>query len=177
MTETHASLTTLPGASVASTEEAASRTMQCITFRIGKEEYGVDIMAVREIKGWTPVNRLPNSPHHVRGVINLRGLMVPVYDLRARFGGGETETTRTHVTIIVKMGERVFGVLVDAVSDILAITEDQIKPAPDVEATEDCSYISGLVSIKDRMVALLDLDRLFATVDGGGDAKQIALAS
>lgn len=137
--------------------------LQFITFRIGKEEYGVDIMAVREIKGWAPATRLPNSPHYVRGVINLRGLMVPIYDLRARFGGGETEITRTHVIIIVKVGERVFGVLVDAVSDILTISQDQIKPAPEMDTSVDNAYLRGLVTIKERMVALLILDKLFSS--------------
>ncbi len=137
--------------------------LQFITFRIGKEEYGVDIMAVREIKGWAPATRLPNSPHYVRGVMNLRGLMVPIYDLRARFGGGETEITRTHVIIIVKVGDRVFGVLVDGVSDILTIPEDEIKPAPEMDATVDNAYLRGLVTIKDRMVALLVLDKLFTS--------------
>lgn len=146
-------------------EDTSSRMMQFIAFRIGKEEYGVDIMSVREIKGWAPATRLPNSPHYVRGVINLRGLMVPIYDLRARFGGGETEITRTHVIIILKVGERVFGVLVDGVSDILTIPEDQIKPAPEMDQTVDSAYLRGLVTIQERMVALLVLDRLFASAD------------
>jgi purine-binding chemotaxis protein CheW len=151
-------------------------TLQFITFRIGKEEYGVDIMAVREIKGWAPATRLPNSPHYVRGVMNLRGLMVPIYDLRARFGGGETEITRTHVNIIVKVGERVFGVLVDAVSDILTIPEDQIKPAPEMDTTVDSTYLRGLVTIKERMVALLILEKLFISSEVD-EAKLIASAS
>lgn len=149
----------------AKAEDTSTRNIQFITFRIGKEEYGVDIMAVREIKGWTPATRLPNSAHYVRGVINLRGLMVPIYDLRARFGGGETEITRTHVIIIVKINDRVFGVLVDAVSDILTITEDQIKPAPDMDSTVDSAYIRGLVTIEERMVALLTLDKLFSSTE------------
>ncbi len=150
--------------------------LQFITFRIGKEEYGVDIMAVREIKGWAPATRLPNSPHYVRGVMNLRGLMVPIYDLRARFGGGETEITRTHVIIILKVGERVFGVLVDGVSDILTIPEDEIKPAPEMDSTVDSAYLRGLVTIKDRMVALLILDKLF-TASEVDETKLIASAA
>jgi purine-binding chemotaxis protein CheW len=144
-------------------DDHSSKMLQFITFRIGKEEYGVDIMAVREIKGWAPATRLPNSPHYVRGVINLRGLMVPIYDLRARFGGAETEITRNHVIIIVKIGDRVFGVLVDGVSDILTIAEDQIKPAPEMDSTVNSAYLRGLVTINERMVALLVLDRLFTS--------------
>lgn len=146
-------------------EDISHKAIQFIAFKIGNEEYGVDIMAVREIKGWIPATRLPNAPHYVRGVINLRGLMVPIFDLRARFGGGETEITRTHVVIIVKVEERVFGVLVDGVSDILTITEDQIKPAPEMDRTIDSGYLRGLVTINERMVALLILDRLFPSGD------------
>jgi purine-binding chemotaxis protein CheW len=141
--------------------EASTPAIQFLAFKIDNEEYGVDINAVREIKGWIPATRLPNAPRYVRGVINLRGLMVPVYDLRARFGGGETEITRTHVVIIVKVKERIFGVLVDGVSDILTVTEDQIKPAPDMGRAVDSGYLRGLISINDRLVALLALDRLF----------------
>jgi purine-binding chemotaxis protein CheW len=157
-------------------DEHSSNTMQFITFRIGKEEYGVDIMSVREIKGWAPATRLPNSPHYVRGVMNLRGLMVPIYDLRARFGGGDTEIGRNHVNIIVKVGERVFGVLVDGVSDILTVPEDHIKPAPEMDNTIDSSYLRGLVTIQERMVALLILDKLFASGDVD-ESKLIAEAS
>lgn len=158
-------------------EEASSTTnLQFITFRIGKEEYGVDIMSVREIKGWAPATRLPNSPHYVRGVMNLRGLMVPIYDLRARFGGGETEITRTHVIIIVKVGERVFGVLVDGVSDILTVPEDQIKPAPEMDNTVDSEYLRGLITIQERMVALLVLDKLFSSREVD-ETKLISAAS
>lgn len=102
--------------------EAAARIDQFITFTIGEEEYGVDIMDVREIKGWTQATRLPNSPNYVRGVVNLRGIMVPVLDLRARFGMGRTEVTKTHVVVIVTVEKRVLGLLVDAVSDILSMS-------------------------------------------------------
>lgn len=135
-------------------------TRQFITFTIGAEEYGVDIMAVREIKGWMATTRLPNAPRHVRGVINLRGTIVPIFDLRARFGQGLTEATKTHVVVIVSIGARVVGLLVDAVSDILAISASGILPVPEMERTVDVDYLSGLVTVDGRMVALLDLDRL-----------------
>ncbi len=164
-----------PAVTGAKGEEVSSNTIQFIAFKIGKEEYGVDIMAVREIKGWIPATRLPNAPHYVRGVINLRGLMVPIFDLRARFGGGETEITRTHVVIMIKVEERVFGVLVDAVSDILTVEESAIKPAPEMDRAVDSGYLRGLVTIKDRMVALLTLDRLFSVTEvDEEDIKAIA---
>ena len=140
-------------------EEAASR--QFLTFTIGSEEYGVDIMIVREIKGWTETTRLPNSPDYVRGVINLRGLIIPIFDLRMRFNLGQTATTGKHVVIILAVGERNIGILVDAVSDILDATADAIKPAPirENETGEQC--VSGLISHQERMVVLLNVDHLF----------------
>jgi purine-binding chemotaxis protein CheW len=137
-------------------------TGQHITFTVGDEEYGVDIMDVREIKGWTEATRLPNAPAYVRGVINLRGTMVPIFDLRARFGGGPTAATGTHVVVIVTVGTRVVGVLVDAVSDILTIDSRDIQPVPRMDAGEKDDFIGGLVTIGGRMVALLTLDRMFA---------------
>ncbi len=133
---------------------------QHITFTVGTEEYGVDIMNVREIKGWTPATRLPNAPDYVRGVINLRGTMVPIFDLRARFGGDQTEASPTHVVVIVTVGNRVIGILVDAVSDILTIEGRDIQPVPRMGAGGD-DFIGGLVTIDGRMVALLRLDRMF----------------
>ena len=96
---------------------AGENTQQFITFTLGSEEYGIDIMVVREIKGWTETTMIPNAPTHVRGVINLRGVIVPIFDLRARFGMGLTATTTMHVVIIVATGTRTIGLLVDTVSE------------------------------------------------------------
>lgn len=141
--------------------KAAAVQRQFVTFTIGDEEYGVDIMVVREIKGWVHATRLPSAPKHMRGVINLRGTMVPVFDLRARFGEGQTEVTKTHVVIIVSVTDRVIGLLVDAVSDILTIEMSDIQPVPVIDRTVDVAFLSGLVTVEQRMVALLDLPRLF----------------
>lgn len=134
---------------------------QYITFKIGEEEYAVDIMSVREIKAWSPTTVLPNSPEYVRGVINLRGTIVPVYDLRARFGMGETEVSSRHVMVIVAVGDRIIGMLVDAVSDIFYAQRDEVKDVPDMDRTVGAEYLNGLVTLDGRMVALLDIDRLF----------------
>ncbi|MFD2232406.1 chemotaxis protein CheW [Phaeospirillum tilakii] len=134
---------------------------QFITFTIGDEEYGVDIMAIREIKGWTASTELPNTPPYMRGVINLRGAIVPILDLRARFGRGVTTTTPRHVIIVVAVGNRVAGILVDAVADILAVAAGEIQPTPQVERS-DAGFLTGLVTGDGRMVALLDLDHVFA---------------
>ena len=136
---------------------------QYVTFTVGSEEYGVNILSVREIRGWTPENRLPNLPAYVRGVINLRGIIIPILDLRARFGGGVTEVSKRHVVVVVQVGGNIRGILVDAISDILAITHDLIKPPPMMDGgLIDVQYLSGLYTAENRMVTLLDVGRLFA---------------
>lgn len=142
---------------------------QFLTFTVEHEEYGVDIMTVREIKGWTETTRLPNAPEFMRGVMNLRGLIIPIFDLRARFNRGLTEATPKHVVIILAVRERNIGVLVDTVSDILDVSADEIKPAPNADTAIDAAYISGLISLESRMVVLLNIEHLF-------DAPQIEKA-
>lgn len=147
---------------------------QYVTFTVGDEEYGIDILAVREIRGWTPESRLPNLPDYVRGVINLRGIIIPIFDLRARFGGGATQVTRRHVVVVMQVGERTRGILVDAISDILAIAHDQIKPPPDIDAGMiDTQYLSGLYTAENRMVTLLNVEELFSA-EAAGDADAAA---
>ena len=142
--------------------ESSGETCQFISFTIGREEYAVDIISVREIKGWTEVTSLPNQPEYMRGVLNLRGVIVPIFDMRCRFGMGSTDATPTHVVIIVSVGERIVGLLVDAVSDILTVGSEEIRPVPEMDRSHDDRFLSGLVSINDGMVALLDLGSLFA---------------
>ncbi|MGE5503590.1 MAG: chemotaxis protein CheW [Actinomycetota bacterium] len=135
---------------------------QFISFTIGDEEYGVDIMAIREIKGWTATTELPNTPAYMRGVINLRGAIVPILDLRSRFGSGATDASARHVIIVVAVGSRVAGILVDAVADILAVSGEDIQPVPNLDQNAAAGFLTGLVTVDGRMVALLDLDRVFA---------------
>ena len=134
---------------------------QFLSFTVGGEEYGVDIMTVREIKGWTEVTRLPNAPKCMRGVMNLRGLIIPIFDLRARFRDEMTDATANHVIIILAVKNRNIGVLVDAVSDILTVNSNEVKAAPQVEGHSDNEYISGLISLEHRMVVLLTVEHLF----------------
>ncbi len=156
---------------------ANSNEEQYVTFTVGNEEYGVNILSVREIRGWTPESRLPNLPDYVRGVINLRGIIIPIFDLRARFGGGTTEVSKRHVVVVVQVRERTRGILVDAISDILAIAQDQIKSPPVMGAgLIESQYLSGLFTAEDRMVTLLDVARLFA-VETGDDEHQGSMAS
>lgn len=142
-------------------EPVGSESRQFLSFTVDNEEYGVDIMTVREIKGWTETTRLPNAHEFMRGVMNLRGLIIPIFDLRTRFHRGVTEATPKHVVIILAVGERNIGILVDAVSDILNASTDQIKPPPSSNMQLDAAYISGLISIGERMVVLLNVEHLF----------------
>lgn len=140
-------------------------TRQFISFRVGDEEFAIDIMAVREIKGWTETAPLPNQPDYNLGVMNLRGTIVPTFDLRRRFGMGGTVATPYHVVIIASVKERTVGLLVDAVSDILTVHEDQIRPVPDMERIAAAEFLSGIITVEENMVVLLSLEKLFQRGD------------
>jgi purine-binding chemotaxis protein CheW len=144
----------------AQSSAAFAASKQYVTFLVGGRAYGVDIMLVREIKQWSPTTG-PNQAHHMRGVLNLRGTIVPVHDLRARFGGELTEATETHVVVIVWIGDQTVGVLVDAVSDIISVSPEDVRPVPSSEADLDRAALDGLVNAESGMVALLDLKALF----------------
>jgi len=135
--------------------------LQFITFTLDAEEYGVDIMMVREIKGWASTTRIPNAPPHVRGVINLRGVIIPIFDLKARFGIGLTDPTKVNVVIIVHTGARTVGLLVDTVSDIISVEPGAIRPVPEMGTQSEDNFIDGLVALDDRMVTLVSLSGLF----------------
>ena len=138
---------------------------QYITFTIDEEEYGIDIMSVREIKGWSDTTMLPNTPEYMRGVLNLRGIIVPIFDLRCRFSLGRTEATSLHVIVIIEVGDRLMGILVDTVSDILSIDISEIRAVPELGRQVGEEYLTGLVTVNGRMVALLETDKLFNADD------------
>jgi purine-binding chemotaxis protein CheW len=140
---------------------------QFISFAIGDDQYGVDIMAVREIKGWTDITHLPKQPEYVRGVLNLRGAIVPIVDLRCRFGQGLTETTPLHIVIIVQVDGRQIGLIGDRVLDIVSVEASEIQPVPRTTQGETTDFLSGLVTREDGMIALIDLQHLLSTQDGG----------
>ena len=133
---------------------------QLITFQIGEQILGVDIMAIREIRAWSPATPLPNVPPHVRGVVNLRGVVLPVLDLRQRLGWGLTDPSVRHVIIVVHVGDRLQGIIVDAVNDIVSIHPDAMQPIPDMGDTEASRFLEGLATIDNRMILVLALDRL-----------------
>lgn len=138
---------------------------ELISFCIGEQEYCVDIMAVREIRGWTPSTPLPQTPGYIRGVINLRGAVLPVMDLAARMGLPPVEPSARSVIIVVKVSERLVGLLVDAVSDILSITDDVIQPPPDVACDRVRSFVRGLFSMDGRMISQIALERILPEIE------------
>jgi purine-binding chemotaxis protein CheW len=138
---------------------------QYLTVNLAHEEYGIDILSVREIRGWTPVTRIPQSPHYVLGVLNLRGAIVPVIDMRLRFGLAREDYNATTVTVIVMVAGRQFGVVVDAVSDVVDVAPNAMRPVPDMGTTVDTEYLKGLTTVGERMVLLLDADKLLQPQD------------
>jgi purine-binding chemotaxis protein CheW len=131
-----------------------------ITFEIGDRRLGIDIMAIREIRAWSPATPIPNAPSHVRGVVNLRGVVLPVLDLSQRLGWGATEPTGRHVIIVVRVGEQLQGIIVDAVSDIVTVGPDQLQPVPDVGQTRAAAFLDGIATIDGRLIMILGLDRI-----------------
>jgi purine-binding chemotaxis protein CheW len=133
---------------------------EIVSFAIGDEQYGVDIMTVREIKGWSEITHLPRQPDYVRGVLNLRGVMVPIIDLRSRFGQGLTEATALHVVIIVQTAGRQVGLLADRVLDIVAFEKSEVRAVPCVSGSIALSFLAGLITADGGMIALIDIDHL-----------------
>jgi purine-binding chemotaxis protein CheW len=138
----------------------AEASVQFVSFAIGDDQYGVDIMAVREIKGWSSITRLPKQPEYMRGILDLRGVMVPIIDLRCRFGQGLTEATPTHIVMVVQIGTKTVGLLGDRVLDIISIAASQIQPVPRVSRDARVDFLSGLMTVEGTMIALIDLDHL-----------------
>ncbi len=137
---------------------------QFLTFTLGQEEYGVDILRVQEIRGWHQVTRVPNAPAHMLGVLNLRGTIVPIIDMRMRFHLAKVEYNPITVIIVLSVhsanGEHVFGIVVDSVSDVLDVKGSDVKAKPDFGAAVNTDFINGLATVQDHMVMLLDIDKL-----------------
>jgi len=142
---------------------------QFLTFTLAEEEYGVDILRVQEVKGWAPVTKIPRSPDYVQGVLNLRGTIVPVIDLRMRFHLEQEEYTRTTVIVVINIetsaGRRVIGIVADGVSDVINVPTENVKAAPDFGTKVHTDFISGLATIEEKMVMLLDIDKLLSAAE------------
>ncbi len=150
---------------IASDEDAH----QYLTFIMAEEEYGLDILRVQEIRGWSSVTKIPNMPSYVKGVINIRGTIVPIIDLRERFSMDNVDYNQTTVVIVVKVisseRERIMGIVVDAVSDVYSVQHDAIKEAPDFGGTISIDFVRGLAPVDEKMLILLEIDRLLCADD------------
>ncbi|AXK39673.1 chemotaxis protein CheW [Crenobacter cavernae] len=137
---------------------AGSREL--LVFALGREEYGIDILKVQEIRGYDAVTRIAGAPDFIKGVVNLRGHIVPIVDLRLKFALGDVEYNAFTVVIILNIFERTVGVVVDGVSDVIQLADDAIRPAPELGATVDTTYILGLGTLAERMVIVVDIEKL-----------------
>jgi purine-binding chemotaxis protein CheW len=147
------------------TQAALLEGQQFLTFMLGHELYGLDILKVQEIRGWTGVTAIPNAPAHIRGVLNLRGAIVPVLDLRRRFQMEEIPFTPYTVVIVVQIHGRTVGMIVDAVSDVVNLSADKIRPAPDFGTAIDASFLRGLAPVDDKMMILLNAEDVLRASD------------
>jgi purine-binding chemotaxis protein CheW len=138
---------------------------QYLTFSLGDDEYGVEILKVQEIRGSSPITPLPNTPGHIRGVMNLRGSIIPVVDLRSRLGMGNAGDKSAGVIIVVTVGTQVKGMVVDGVSDVVGIPAAEIKPPPDLDTPSGARFVKGLATIGDKLVILLDSEQVLGRDD------------
>ena len=161
--------------------EVDDHSAQYMTFTLAEEVYGVDILRVQEIRGWESVTRIPNAPNYVKGVINLRGAIVPIFDLRERFNLLIQEYTKDTVVIVLRVSTanntRIMGVVVDAVSDVLSAKAAEIGATPDFGGTVSTEFISGLASAGDKMIMLLDVDKLLSQGESAGEGGLDAAAA
>ena len=142
-----------------------AKPRELISFLIGTQEFCVDIMSVREIRGWAPATPLPHSPGYVRGVINLRGAVLSIVDLASRLGLPPTEPSARAVIIVAQVGPQIVGLLVDAVTGILTVTSDVIQPTPDVASDMARSFVTGVLAVEDRMISLITLDQVLPVTE------------
>jgi purine-binding chemotaxis protein CheW len=146
-------------------EGAASAGTEFLTFTLGEENYGIGILKVQEIRGYEAVTRIANTPDFIKGVINLRGVIVPVVDMRIKFHLGSVEYNQFTVVIVLNVGGRIIGMVVDGVSDVIELTPEQIHPTPELGTGIDTQYIIGLGSVDERLIILLDIEKLMSAKD------------
>ncbi len=138
-----------------------------LTFRLGKEEYGIEILTVQEIRGYDAVTHIANAPEFIKGVVNLRGIIVPIVDMRIKFKLDKADYDQFTVVIILIVSGRVVGIVVDAVSDVINLSSEQIRPAPEFGATINAEYIMGLGTVGERMLILMDIEKLMNSSEMG----------
>ncbi|MDD5336795.1 MAG: chemotaxis protein CheW [Rhodoferax sp.] len=145
----------------------AGKGLEFLAFTLGHEEYGIDIQKVQELRGYDTVTRIANAPTHIKGVINLRGIIVPIIDMRIKFNLGTPSYDQFTVVIILNLANRVMGMVVDSVSDVITLKAEQIKPAPEMGAVLAGEYLIGLGTLDQRMLILVDIDKLMLSADMG----------
>ncbi|WP_307699398.1 chemotaxis protein CheW [Variovorax paradoxus] len=146
---------------------AVSSRLEVVTFTLGQEEYGIDIQKVQELRGYDAVTRIANAPEYIKGVVNLRGIIVPIIDMRIKFQLGAPTYDQFTVVIVLNIGGRVVGMVVDSVSDVITLSAEQIKPAPEMGAVLDTDYLIGLGTLDERMLILVDIDKLMSSDEMG----------
>ena len=146
---------------------ALLQTREFLAFNLGAEEFGIDILKVQEIRSYEPPTRIANAPDFIKGVVNLRGVIVPIVDLRIKFNLPEVEYNDFTVVIVLNLHGRVVGIVVDGVSDVTSLQADQVKPAPEFSSHLDTSHVIGLGTLEERMLILMDIERLMASPDMG----------
>lgn len=156
---------TLDAIDDASSTDPASR--EFLAFKLGAEEYGIGILKVQEIRGYETVTRIANSPEFIKGVVNLRGIIVPIVDMRIKFKLSEPSYDQFTVVIILSIAGRVVGMVVDSVSDVMTLSPSQIRPAPEMGTAFNTDYLIGLGTLDERMLILVDIDRLMSSDDMG----------
>ena len=151
----------------------AVKALEFLSFTLGQEEYGIDIQKVQELRGYDAVTRIANAPEHIKGVVNLRGIIVPIIDMRIKFNLGAPSYDQFTVVIILNIASRVMGMVVDSVSDVITLKPEQIKPAPSMGSMLDTEYLIGLGTLDERMLILIDLDRLMSSDEMGLVEKKL----
>lgn len=148
-------------------EPTLATAREYLTFRLDQEEFGIDILKVQEIRGYEPPTRIANAPDFMKGVVNLRGTIVPIVDMRLKFGCSKAEYNSFTVVIILNLKARVVGIVVDSVSDVMELPAEALRPRPEIESIIDPSCITGLGSVGERMLILLDIEQLMSSPDMG----------
>jgi len=147
--------------------ETSQATNEFLTFRLGGEEYGMDILKVQEIRGYDSITQIANAPEFIKGVVNLRGIIVPIIDMRIKFKLDEAEYDQFTVVIILNVAGRVMGIVVDGVSDVISLDIEQMRPTPEFGSVIDTEYIMGLGTVEERMLILVDIEKLMGSTDMG----------
>ncbi|MBR7798805.1 chemotaxis protein CheW [Undibacterium fentianense] len=151
----------------ADSQEGDLTTHEFLAFTLGSEEYGIDILKVQEIRGYEAVTRIANAPDFLKGVINLRGIIVPIVDMRIKFNLGTPTYDQLTVVIILNIGTRVVGMVVDSVSDVMTLLPEQVRPAPEMNTTFNDDFLIGLGTLEERMLILVDIEKLMSSPEMG----------